>query len=186
MPDTYTQYYKVQLEDGLQYQDFCIDAAWSLLGLAVVQYSSKLYQQTLGESRTGVEIKYDKKFARTRNLWIEISEKAYPRPGEYVQSGINRKDNTWLYIIGDYDTIFIFPKAFLISLSQSGRYPLRENNTQTSTGFLLPEPDARRYAAAVLTPNASQKVKSVIQDRKLLAQTLHQIAKSNPNQISLL
>ena len=34
---TYAQYYKTKLESGLLYQDFVVDAAWQLLGLAIVQ-----------------------------------------------------------------------------------------------------------------------------------------------------
>lgn len=186
MINTYQQYYKVQLENGLQFQDFCIDAAWTLIGLAVVQYGSRLYQQTLGESRTGVEIKYDQKFSKTGNLWIECSEKANQRPGNYIESGINRNDNTWLYFIGDYDTIFIFAKTMLMGLSQSGRYLMRENNTKTSVGFLLPAKDAERYAAAILRPNAAKKVASAVHDLKALGQALHQMAKENPRQMSLI
>lgn len=46
----YEQYRTAKIEGGKVYQDFIIDACWNLLGLAVVQYSSKLYQQNVGES----------------------------------------------------------------------------------------------------------------------------------------
>ena len=185
MSGEYSAYYRRQLENGQLFQDFVVDACWTHLGLAVVQYNSKVYQQTVGESRTGVEIKHDMKFKKTGNLWIEISEKARPRPGPYAQSGIMRDDNTWLYVIGDYDKFFIFAKSLLIALSRSERYRVQENGTKTSCGFLLKEADAEKYAAAIVTPNASQKVSSAIHESERLGQVLFDLAKQPPGQFSL-
>lgn len=173
----YSKYYQQQLKNGQLFQDFVVDTCWTHLGLAVVQYNSKLYQQAVGESRTGVEIKYDMKLNKTGNLWIEIGEKAKPRPGDYAQSGVFRQDNTWLYCIGDYDKFFIFAKVFLIALAKSGRYMIRENGTKTSEGFLLPQQDAEKYAAAILTPRASSKVSSAIHDSAKLGEVLYELAK---------
>ena len=185
MSSSYSAYYQRQLANGQLFQDFVVDTCWTHLGLAVVQYSSKVYQQAVGESRTGVEIKHDMKRKKTGNLWIEISEKARPRSGPYAESGIMRGDNSWLYVIGDYDKFFIFAKSFLIALSKSGRYPIRENGTKTSCGFLLSEADAEKYAAAVVTPNAARKVSSVIHDSEQLGQALYELAKQPPGQFSL-
>ena len=182
----YSKYYAAKLEGALVFQDFVVDAAWSLLGLAIVQYGSRAYQQAVGESRTGVEIKFDEKYSSTGNLWIECGEKAAPRPGDYAQSGIYRNDNTWLYVIGNYDTIFIFAKTLLRGLSESGRYTKRENNTKTSVGFLLKDDDARKYAAAVLQPNASDKVSKVVGDLAELGRIAHQAALVHQNQLSLI
>lgn len=184
MSKQYENYRRTMIETGQAYQDFVVDACWTLLGLAVVQYSSKLYQQTVGESRTGVEIKNDRKFQSTGNLWIELAEKARPRNGDYAQSGINRDDNTWLYCIGDYDTIFIFQKNLLKMLAQ--RYGQRENHTATSVGYLLPVADAEKYAAAILRPNAATKISSAIHDMEALGRVLHQLARTPSNQLSLL
>lgn len=181
----YDRYYKAKLDGALVFQDFVVDAAWSMLGLAIVQYGSELYQKFVGESRTGVEIKFDEKFGSTGNLWIEVAEKARPREGEYFPSGIYRNDNTWLYCIGDYNTIFFFAKSLLRSLSTSGKWPLRENNTHTSKGFLLNTEQSQKYAAAVLRPNAKEKVAKAIGDISQLGKELHLLAKSNPNQLSL-
>ncbi len=183
--ETYRKYYAAKLESAKLYQDFVVDAAWTMLGLAIVQYSSMIYQQSIGESRTGVEIKHDEKFSKTRNLWIECAEKARQRTGPYIPSGIYRTDNTWLYVIGDYDSIFFFSKTLLRGLHESGKWPLRENNTKTSEGFLLREMEATRYAAAILRPNATDKVQAVTKDLKELGIRLHEIAKANPNQPSL-
>lgn len=185
MGTNYKDYYKAQLEDGKLYQDFVVDACLTLLGLVIQPYSSRAYQMAIGESRTGAEIKHDKKYAKTGNLWIELAEKATQRIGPYVESGINRDDNTWLFIIGDYDTIYIFGKKFLKALADSGRYKLIENKTGTSVGFLLRKADAEKYAIAILTPNASEKVASMTADIETLARELHNILKQDPRQSSL-
>ncbi len=173
----YEPYRQNKIESGLLYQDFAVDCCWNLLGLAVVQYASKAYQYRVGESKTGVEIKHDEKFAATGNLWIEVAEKARPRKGDYVPSGICRGDNTWLYLIGDYDTVFIFAKSFLLALYKAEKYPVFPNKTKTSMGFLLPFCDAKKYAAQILYPKASEKIGKEITDLLALGRELHEAVK---------
>jgi hypothetical protein len=185
MNNSYEQYRATKIESGKVFQDFVIDACWNLLGLAIVQYSSALYQQTIGESRTGAEIKHDEMFARTGNLWIEIEEKARPRPGPYATSGIYRGDNSWLYIIGNYDRIFIFQKTLLRLLHQSGRFRVVENNTRTSRGMLLTEADATLLAAQTLHPRAGKRVGKAISDLSRLGRELHEATKRNLAQLDL-
>ncbi len=147
----YSQYYAEQLAVGQEFQDFVQDIFHSKLGLSVGMYQSKKYQIEKGENRAGVEIKRDGKFRGTGNLYIELAEKSRPRSGQMAKSGINREDNTWLYVIGDEQTIFVFSKAFLVCLSNSGKYRIVENGYGTSRGMLLPLTDAMKYAAKVIS-----------------------------------
>ena len=183
----YEDYRQVQIEDGVRFQDFVVDLAWQA-GLVIAQYASKTYQLAIGESRSGVEIKYDKKYKTTGNLCIEVAEKARPRPGDYAKSGIMREGH-WLYAIGDYDVVFFFPNNFLIALYEAtnggGRPKYRRYETPTSQGFLLPDEDGRKYAAMVLWPKASGKVESVVGDLRRLAEELHSALLIPPNQLSL-
>lgn len=184
----YAKYYQNRLEESAIYVDFVVDVAWSMLGLAIVQYGSKAYQTSVGESRTGVEIKHDWLYSTTGNLWIEGAEKKRPRDGPYFPSGIYRTDNTWLYCIGDYDTIFFFAKKFLRALYESGKYKIQPNKTETSLGFLMPSIDANRYSAAILKPHASEKVAKFTADLSRLGKELHAVAKlavEGKNQLSL-
>jgi hypothetical protein len=176
----YDAYRHNKIETGLVYQDFICDLLLRTLGLPVVQYASKFYQQQVGESRTGVEIKHDERYARSGNLWIEVAEKAVPRPGPYAPSGIYRSDNTWLYVIGNYDVVFLFGKTTLQNLVASKRFPLLENGLKTSEGFLLPDAWARRCALAILTPAAEQKVTSAIRDLHQLGRALQRIVMGEP------
>lgn len=181
----YEAYRQNKIESGQVYQDFICDLLLQTIGLPVVQYASRLYQTQIGESRTGVEIKHDEKYAKTGNLWIEVAEKARPRAGDYAESGIRRGDNSWLYVIGNYDIVFIFAKTILCALADSGRYPIRENGTATSRGFLLPDPHAKRYAACVLAPKAEITITKAVSNLQDIGRALHRAVLSNPAQGSL-
>ncbi len=134
-------------ESGLQFQDFVIDLLIRELGLAVSSYSSKRWQIEQGESRQGVEIKLDRRILETGNVSIEVGEKGKASNWQFVPSGILRYDNTWLYIQGNPEIVFIFPKAFLIQLYKTGRY--RVDELPTIRRFLMPFKDAEKYAAKV-------------------------------------
>jgi len=182
---SYDAYRKNKIESGLLFQDFIVDLMLQVLRFPVTIYSSRLYQQTVGEGPAGVEIKHDENYARTGNLWIEVAEKACPRPGDYARSGVFRDDNSWLYIIGDYDTVFVFAKVALQSLARSDRFRILENRTKTSKGYLLPDAVARRCAARVLAPKAKQKIVVAVGDLHELGRQLHRAALANPAQRAL-
>ena len=146
---TYDDYYREQLKEGQEFQDFVAHELWHRLGIALVNYQSQKYQQGFGENESGWEIKYDKKRATTGNLYIEVAEKAHPDNPNYVPSGIYRKDNTWMYCIGDYMVLYVFSKKWLVRAHRAKRY--REPpETPTSRGFLIPEAEAREAAVIVV------------------------------------
>lgn len=182
MATNYEQYRANKIESGLIFQDFVIDTCASLLSLHIQQYASRLYQYEVGETRQGCEIKHDELYAKTGNLWIEKSEKARPRPGDYAKSGIYRADNSWLFIIGDYDTLFIFQTNILRGLAECGRYREMENKTRTSVGFLLPSEDACKYAGKILNPHAAIKVSQYVASLEGMGRQLHAVAMRDERQ----
>lgn len=176
----YESYRQIKTESGLRYQDFVVDLMLRVLRFPVTVYSSRHYQTTVGEGPAGVEIKYDELYARTGNLYIEVAEKARPRAGDYVPSGIHRADNTWLYIIGNYDLVFVFAKSLLQSFQP--HYREIKITTGTSKGFLLPDAVARRSAIKVLAPQAEQKILISCGDLHELGRHYLQLLKANPAQ----
>ena len=128
-------YYKECLEKGLEYQDFVTVKMAKELGIIISNFSSKQYQYNIGENQQGIEIKFDDKYKETGNLYIETSEKSCATMSSYTKSGIYRNDNTWLYLIGNYESIFIFGKKILQIQCESKKY--RKVVTPTSKGFLL-------------------------------------------------
>lgn len=139
----YKTYYFEKLEEGLEYQDFITELLIKEIGISLSTFSSKNYQNKIGENRQGFEIKFDNKMLDTGNIYIEVKEKSNPNNENYVNSGIYRNDNTWLYLIGNYQTVYIFGKSHLKLMYEIKKY--REVKTKTSIGFLLPILDANKY-----------------------------------------
>jgi len=135
------------LESGRQFQDFvCEQLAKD--NIVLQNLSSKKYQYELGENLQGFEIKLDRLCTKTKRLSIEIAEKTKASNSAWVRSGIYRDDNTWLYIQGNYQILFIFFKNFLKGLHICSRYELDE--IPTLKKFYLPFEDAHKYAGKVL------------------------------------
>lgn len=137
-----TPYYKEKLKQGEHFQDYVVDLLYEN-GLPIISYSSKEYQCNIGENKAGIEIKNDMNFRKTGNLYIETAEKSDPNNKDYFPSGIFHDDNTWLYLIGDTDKIFVLSKKQLRVLFAAKKY--REVETPTSRGFLLPVSDAEKH-----------------------------------------
>jgi len=142
MNKTLTPYYKEKLEQGLYFQDYVCELLYEN-GIPIISYSSKEFQNMIGENKAGIEIKNDTNYQKTGNLYIEIAEKSNPENKEFVPSGIYRNDNTWLYLIGDKDKIFILSKKQLQILHKSKKF--KEVGIPTSRGFLLPIIDVEKY-----------------------------------------
>ena len=141
------EYYRQKLEEGEQYQDFVTEKLYEI-GIPIISYSSKRYQHIVGENKCGFEIKFDNNTKKTGNLYIEIAEKSNELNKEFISSGIYRNDNTWLYIIGNYEKIYIFSKKHLRKIFEDVKRIafLRRIETKTSRGFLLPA----KYAEEIL------------------------------------
>ena len=118
------------------------------IGMVLNCYSSRKYQNEKGESRAGIEIKFDAKRKTTRNLYIEYAEKSHPNNKNYVPSGIERKDNTWLYVIGDYEVIYIIAKNWLQQFKSIKG--VKHITTPTSKGYLFTELMAQKYAVRII------------------------------------
>ncbi len=106
--------YEDDFQAGSKFEDFVCDELFKR-GLTVVCYQSREYQFKVGENRAGIEIKFDRNYHKTGNCYIETEERtntAY----NWTKGGIFRKDNSWLYIVGNYQNIFIFSKKQLQDL----------------------------------------------------------------------
>lgn len=168
-------------EVGATFLDFVVESAWKA-GIAITPYGSRYYQFNRGETRTGVEIKFDGNFRETGQLYIETGEKRDPETGKTVLSGILRKDH-WLYAVGDYETIFLFPSRLLRLLMKEKNYENFKN--ETMQGFFLPVGDAHKYAALVLRPKADPKLLDYAQKLSKEAQELLKAAQNDWRQLEL-
>lgn len=134
-------YYHDKLEQGLEFQDVVTEALYHR-GIVVVGYASRVFQNKRGENMLGAEIKNDAMFRETGNLYIEVAEKSHPDKPNYTPSGIMRADNSWLYVIGDIETVWIFSTKYLVMLKD--RYPKVQK--PTSIGYLMRLAAADKYA----------------------------------------
>jgi len=146
-------YYSEKLQVGLEFQDVVTKALYQR-GIVVVGYASKKYQHRCGENMLGAEIKRDDNFRKTGNLYLEIAEKSHPDNPNYIASGIMRDDNSWLFVIGDEVTIWIFSTKYLRLLQN--RY--KEVKTSTSIGKLMPLAEADRYCIRKIEEMRSDEV----------------------------
>lgn len=135
--------YKNMLFKGLEFQDYVTDILIKELGIALSSYNSVKYQNTKGENKQGFEIKFDDRYKETGNIYIETAEKSNENNANYVDSGIYRNDNTWIYIIGNYEELYIFSKKHLILMHKTNDH--KEITTKTSKGFLIKKEFAEKY-----------------------------------------
>jgi hypothetical protein len=153
------------LEVGHEFQDFIVERLTLDMGISISLYQSKKYQFGKGESLQGVEIKYDsrstgdctynKECTPSGNVAIEVAEKTRSNNLNWVDSGIYRLDNSWLYIIGNYHQVWVFAKKDLIGLHKSNKYKTVKT-LPTMKSMLLPIAVADKYCAKKLIFNTLQ------------------------------
>lgn len=142
-----TEYYQRQLEDGQRFQDHVMQVFYEHLKYPLSMFSSR-EKQMHAENMQGVEIKYDKKFRSTGNLYIEVKEKSSCTNERWVASGIMKDSDDWLFCVGDYEELFVFARSLLVNWYKGKKYPVVE--TPTSIGMLVPVEAARRWAAKIV------------------------------------
>ena len=131
------EYYKEMLKEGLAYQQF----VEKFINSQLVPLN-KQAQNDIGENLFGMEVKYDRKYKETGNLYIETHEKTNENNEWFVKSGILKEDNSWLWAQGDYEELYIFLKEDLLQAHYSDVY--RKVTKTTSQGFLIPKRKAQQ------------------------------------------
>ena len=144
-------------EEGLEFQDFVADLLAKELGITLTSYSSKRYQTDKGENRQGFEIKLDKRLSDTGNVSIEVAEKSTAQQSRWTPSGIMRNDNSWIYVQGNMDIVFVFGKKVLVEGFKNKYADKVWEPKSTIRTFLMPVPVARLWALKVfeLTPKGA-------------------------------
>lgn len=131
--------------EGVEFQDFvCLQLA--ARGLVLQNFASKKYQIEHGENVQGAEIKLDTRCTETGRLSIEVAEKTQAANTDWVPSGILRGDNSWLYIQGNRDVLFVFARNWLQRYYRE-RNPRVHESHGTVRKFYLSLEDAKKYAA---------------------------------------
>lgn len=119
-------------------------------GLIIQNLQSRKHQLTIGENLQGAEIKLDRECTRYGRLSLEVAEKSTADPARpWVPSGIMRADNSWLYIQGNYELVFVFAKTWLLNYFRATQ-PELQDKFGTIRTFYLSLATARRHAVGVL------------------------------------
>jgi len=138
-----TDIYKERLLQGKEYENFVRKVLKEKINLSVDVYKNIQDQYNIGESEQGFEIKYDKRYKETNNIYIEVAEKTNKNNLNFIDSGIYRNDNSWILLIGNFDVIYFFGINTLRLLYETDRF--KKVNTETSKAFLLYPEDIEKY-----------------------------------------
>lgn len=141
--------FSARLEEGHAFEDFVEELFWSH-GIAVRLHRSRKYQWERGESASGIEIKLDKRFRETGNLFIETRERrAADGTSQWRPCGIHEEPVAPRTIaIGDYNTVYWLATSWLLKYERAGHPRVKE--TDTAVGFLVPVTAAEEMAIDVL------------------------------------
>jgi hypothetical protein len=141
-----------RLFKGSEYQDF-VALQCMKIGIPIIFTTTYTNQNKYGESLNGYEIKFDDNFRKTGNLYFEYEERRQNKDN-WTKSGIKKEDNTWIYIIGDYKTIFFFSKNTLNKITdfidKGGKIDGKtkedlKKQIDTSRGYVIPVTWLRKY-----------------------------------------
>jgi hypothetical protein len=141
--------YDENLKEAQLFEDHACQKLYEA-GMVVVPYRSRSWQSRYGESRAGVEIKYDKNRNKTGNLFIEIEEK-WGEEAEWKPSGIFGKGV--FLCIGDYHKIWLIGFNVLKRVYATDAH--KDVATKTARGFLLPVALADKVAEWTDPPRES-------------------------------
>jgi hypothetical protein len=150
--------YQPNLEAAREFEDYVSDVLNDRLGLVVYVYRSRRYQSSKGESRCGLEIKFDRKFRDTGNLFIETAER-WSEDVAMKPAGIY--GSNWLYAIGDYTTFWVFGTAIL-RLHQEA---CEAKKTDTAEGFVLALDKADKWCLHKIEAGSGEKRPQVVKKK---------------------
>jgi hypothetical protein len=134
------------LEIGHEYEDFVQHVLWER-GIVVMLNRSARYQWRHGEGLGGIEVKLDRKFRESGNLYIETAERR-TSDGRSAWRPCGPYDNPAprMLAIGDYQTIYLLSVRWLFWVEP--RCEHHEGKTQK--GYKLPVQSASRGAIEVI------------------------------------
>lgn len=151
--------FKFSNEIGSLYQDI-LARELIKVGIFIQCHTSNLFQKCYGENPQGIECKHDSKISKTGNIYFETSA-INRKHTEFIEGGIEKQDNAWLYVIGNGRECWIFAKCQLKALYRKVRnnpdiyrekgiflstHFDKDTNEATSNGMVVQVSVAENYA----------------------------------------
>nr|VFK47024.1 MAG: hypothetical protein BECKSD772F_GA0070984_13482 [Candidatus Kentron sp. SD]VFK50083.1 MAG: hypothetical protein BECKSD772E_GA0070983_13382 [Candidatus Kentron sp. SD]VFK81337.1 MAG: hypothetical protein BECKSD772D_GA0070982_13142 [Candidatus Kentron sp. SD] len=156
--------YERCLESGNQFQDYVVSMLIKHKGIVLSNFSSRLFQWSIGEGYQGFEIKFDAPSERGENLLIETGERR-SASGNWVKSGIHRDDNTDIYIIGNYEFFYVFDVKVLRRMEERSEF-LRRHETDTGQFFLLRKSEIEKTVPYIYKIDCGEEGKKLLSQVK--------------------
>ena len=135
-----TQTTEQKFKRGITFESYLSDWFQKEKGISLSTYHAEKEQQ-IGENRQGIEIKNDQLYKETGNLFISV-KREYPgyNGSLTIDWGAFKKDNTWLYVIGDKSKHWVFLRKTLQRYYTIKQPELKRSIIKNGFefGFLLP------------------------------------------------
>ncbi len=146
----HSRYFIEQLELSHSFEVF-IDYQFKERGVDIGLYYGRDAQYE-GETKVGIEIKYDAKSLETNNFYIEYKERMW-RDGLWVNSGILKDDNTRFYLFGTMRFYAIFERERLMDY-----YNILINGEKVEGARLVSERAHFTSLGFIITPQIWRKI----------------------------
>lgn len=141
------------LEAAQRFEQFWCEVINYKLHLNLTRIKAKENQSKfLCDTKEGFEFKHNTGIEQHDGVFIEISQKMKKTDKDFMNSSISKKDNAWIYCIGDFKRLYLTPKKYLISEYESGCYKIIPNSKGTGMGFKLPIERLEEISLLKLTP----------------------------------
>lgn len=153
---TKSAYYIENLKESHKFEVY-IDYLFKQHGYDIGLFYGKSQQYNQGETSAGIEIKCDKMLRKTGNVYIEYKERLN-KYGNWVDSGILKKDQTNYFLIGTIEEFYIIPRENLLKYYKrlvenkekiSGMRVVEELKHGTSKGFVMSRQWAKKDSISV-------------------------------------
>ena len=141
------------LSTAQSFEQFWCEIINYKLHLSLTRIKAKENQSKfLCDTKEGFEFKHNTAIDTHEGVFIEISQKMKREDKDFMHSSISKKDNAWMYCIGDFKRLYLVPKKHLISEYESAKYKIIPNIKGTGMGFKMPLSRLEAISALKLTP----------------------------------
>lgn len=141
------------LKEAKRFEQFWCEVIEYKIHLSLTIIQAKENQaKFLCDTKEGFEFKHNTGMERYNGVFIEVSQKMDKDDKDFIPSSISKRDNSWMYCIGDFTKLYFVPKKALVTECESNKYEIKPNREGTAIGFRLPLPRLKEISVLELTP----------------------------------
>ena len=141
------------LHEAQEFEQFWCEVIEHKLHLKLTRIQAKENQaKFLCDTKEGFEFKHNRGMEKYKGVFIEVSQKMDKDDPDFMLSSISKRDNSWMYCIGDFTKLYFVPKKALVAEYESKKYEIKPNKKKTALGFRLPLFRLEEISVLELTP----------------------------------